>query len=313
MHKLDPKFYEEEPKELIVSRNTKKLWAVLLDLLLEFDEVCKRRGIKYFLDSGTLLGAVRHKGFIPWDDDVDVIMTRSEYNKLCACASEEFKHPYFFQTNATDPGSMRGHAQFRNSLTTGILKGETSNGVPLYSFNQGIFLDVFIVDKIPNDDAEYERFATELGRAKSLPFQIREWKKYGRLLLRHHVCYGTIRFGIKGLFYLIKDKILHRDSMREAYDRFEQLAQKYDSDPHAKRCSTISFQPLRPVEKRFNVSMFSDQVMVDFAGYKFPAPKDWDEYLKCLYGNWRKHVIGGSVHGGMIIDTEKPYTEYLKK
>jgi len=314
MHRIDPRFYEEESKELIVSARTKRLWAVLLDLMLEFDEVCKRNGITYFLDSGTLLGAVRHKGFIPWDDDVDVIMTRSEYRKLCACASREFKHPYFFQNNTTDPGSMRGHAQLRNSSTTGILKFETKDGVPMYSYNQGLFLDIFILDKIPNDDSEYEKYAAELQRAKELPFQIREYKAFGRLLLKgRSICYPTIRYGLIGVYYLLKDRLLKRDSVRDAYDRFDSLVQKFDSDDSATRCSSISFQPFRPVKKRFPLSMFADVVEVDFAGYKFPAPREWDDLLKCYYGDWHEHVVGGSMHGGMIIDTERPYTDYLKK
>jgi len=313
MHIIDSSFYEEEVKELIVSRKTKKLWAVLLDLLLEFDEVCKRRNIKYFLDGGTLLGAVRHNGFIPWDDDVDVIMTRDEYRKLCECACEEFQHPYFFQNNETDPGSMRGHAQLRNSLTTGILKSEMCDGVPIHRFNQGIFMDIFILDKIPNGDLEYERFAAELSAAKARPFVLRECKRCGRCLLRGHWNLHVLRYGVKGLAYIINDWLLKEDSVREAFDRFDQLAQKYNASPDANRCSAISFQPLRPIKKRLPVSMFSEQTDVTFAGYKFPAPKEWDEYLKCHYGDWHEHVVGGCMHGGMLVDTEHPYTDYLKK
>ena len=148
---LPERFFANENREIPVDNAKKKVWAILLDLLCEFDRVCKENNIQYFLDSGTLLGAVRHGGFIPWDDDVDVVMLRNDYKRLCEIAQSKFAPPYFFQTNSTDPGSARGHAQLRNSETTGILRDEIQDGRPLYSFNQGLFVDVFALDAVPDD------------------------------------------------------------------------------------------------------------------------------------------------------------------
>ena len=112
-------FLEEEVRcGYTVSVEMKKLWAVELDLLAEFDRVCRKHGLTYFVDSGTLLGAVRHKGFIPWDDDIDVAMFREDYRKLPRIAAQEFQHPYFFQTPFTDPGLVMGGSRLRNSDTT---------------------------------------------------------------------------------------------------------------------------------------------------------------------------------------------------
>ena len=93
---------EEERCGYIVSKQMKEVWAVELDLLAELLRVCKKHGIKVFASGGTMLGAIRHKGFIPWDDDIDMMMFRSDYDKLCAIAAEEFVEPYFFQTEYTD-------------------------------------------------------------------------------------------------------------------------------------------------------------------------------------------------------------------
>ena len=134
-----------------VTRQRKEIWAVELDLLAEFDRVCRKYDLKYCADGGTLLGAVRHQGYIPWDDDLDVAMLRRDFEKLNEIAPKEFKKPYFWQTEETDPGSARGHAQLRNSDTTSIIaleyKHQRHN-----NFNQGIFIDIFPFDTVIDDE-----------------------------------------------------------------------------------------------------------------------------------------------------------------
>lgn len=123
--KLPKHFLEGETRcGYYISPEMKKVWAIELDLLAEFMRICDIHHLKYWADGGTLLGAVRHKGFIPWDDDIDIIMMRDDFDKLCKFGPQEFKYPYFFQTEETDPGSARGHVQIRNSETTGMLKSE---------------------------------------------------------------------------------------------------------------------------------------------------------------------------------------------
>ena len=124
-----------------VSAKMKKIWAIELDLLSKFDEVCKKHGIKYVALWGTVLGSVRHKGFIPWDDDIDVGMDRENYNRLCAVAGSEFKHPYFFQTPLTDRAYFVPMARLRNSLTTAAISGFDPS-----LFNSGIYIDIDILD-----------------------------------------------------------------------------------------------------------------------------------------------------------------------
>ncbi len=96
---------EKERCGYVVSHEMKKVWAVMLDLLSEFDRICNKYGLQYQASWGTLLGAVRHKGG-PWDDDLDVQMFRDDYNKLCEVAPQEFKHPCLFQSRTTDPFSF---------------------------------------------------------------------------------------------------------------------------------------------------------------------------------------------------------------
>ena len=144
-------FLNEENRDgYVVSAEMKSVWAVELDLAQELLRVCRKHNLKIFADFGTLLGAVRHKGFIPWDDDMDFSMFREDYEKLCSIAPDEFKQPYFFQYSNSGKEFVNGHAKLRNSLTTGIVKNELGRNL---GYNQGIFIDIFPLDNVSNNGA----------------------------------------------------------------------------------------------------------------------------------------------------------------
>jgi len=140
--KLREDFFDEEVIcGYRVYGGTKEVWAVNLGLLDFFKGFCEKQGLRYFMGFGTLLGAVRHQGFIPWDDDVDVIMPREDFERLKKMASE-IKKPYFLQTEDTDPGFWHGGLiKLRNSDTACI---EQKNFDA--EFNQGIALDILPLD-----------------------------------------------------------------------------------------------------------------------------------------------------------------------
>ena len=97
--KLKKNFYDEEIIcDYVVSEEMKKIWAINLELMSVFKKVCQKHNLKFFMGFGTLLGAFRHQGFIPWDDDVDIIMPRSDFEKLKKL-NNEFKEPYFLQSS----------------------------------------------------------------------------------------------------------------------------------------------------------------------------------------------------------------------
>ena len=146
---LPESFFEEELKcGFLISKERKKIWAVLLDLLIKFDSVCKEHHLTYCFTDGSLLGAVRHKGFIPWDDDLDVSMPRADYEKLQTLGGE-FGDPYFLQTPYTDKGYFYSFVKIRNKNTTGLSKAFMYQG-----FNDGLFLDVFPLDEVDSEQGE---------------------------------------------------------------------------------------------------------------------------------------------------------------
>lgn len=156
--KLDipEKFFEgEERCGYYVSPEMKKVWAVQLDLLAEFSRVCEKHNLRWWMDCGTLLGAVRHKGFIPWDDDVDVIMMRNDYECLLKIADDEFNRPYSMRSIYNEE-RLLSYLKLHNTDTTMLEQNAINmlkNGITP-EFAQGIFIDIFPLDSLPDDDRE---------------------------------------------------------------------------------------------------------------------------------------------------------------
>ncbi len=277
---LDKGFFQPEIRdgfEVLTCR--KEVWAVEMDLLSKFIKVCEAYGLTYFAEAGTLLGAIRHGGFIPWDDDIDVVMPRRDYDILCSVAGENFRPPYFFQTEYTDPGSARdNHAQLRNSDTTGILHTELQKQ---YRFNQGIFIDIFPLDELP-PAAEREAFfgALKVLREKSYQYT-----------------YEVMRVDYTG------DNIY--------YKQLDSLVKKYNGSG-ANKIGMISYS----LDKKHNIRNTSDYaaaVLVPFENMRIAVPIGYKNVLRTIYGIWNAFDIGSSVHGDVFFDTDYSYTKYVRR
>lgn len=304
-------FLDDEAKTLIVPRHRKEVWAIELDLLVQLDSVCRRHDIRYFCDGGTLLGAVRHGGFIPWDDDIDVIMSRAEYEKLNAVAPSAFQHPYFWQTNETDPGSARGHAQLRNSCTTAILKSEMLHGKPIYRFNQGIFIDVFPFDALPDDMTERNAFRQRILSCKATIAHLRRSRIPISFLKNHMSICRTMFRAYQNSRIRVSEFIHGCDALNEACRKLEKQLIQFN-DRNMKEMGPLSVDPYH--HEILPASFFEEALELDFEFVKIPVMKHYIQSLEIHYGpNWREHVVGTSAHGGMFIDTDRPYTEYIPK
>jgi len=115
----------------------RQLQLILLRILKTFHGICEAEGLRYWLDSGTLLGAVRHGGFIPWDDDIDVVMPREDYAKFCAIAADRLPFDMFFQSSATDPGFLCPWIKIRDRFSYIV------EGTGPYPYSQAASIDVF--------------------------------------------------------------------------------------------------------------------------------------------------------------------------
>ena len=124
----------------------KQLQRIELEMLIEVDRICRKYHIQYSLDGGTLLGAIRHKGFIPWDDDIDVIMLRPEYFRFRkVCKQELDQSRFFLQDYLSDPYYRWGYAKIRRNNTKFMRQGQET-----LKQHSGIFIDIFVADNVPD-------------------------------------------------------------------------------------------------------------------------------------------------------------------
>ena len=268
----------------------KDIWAVELDLLRVFLQYCERHGLRCWVEGGTLLGAVRHKGFIPWDDDVDLAMPREDYDRMCRIGNEGLEEPYFLQTAYSDTDYHRGHAQFRRSDTAAIRPSDCYQ-----PFNQGIFIDIFPLDAAPDDRAlVHEHRKRCLKILKLLKAKNTHCITSGRLTL---------------VFRKLKARwMVKKMGWTTIYEKAEEEMRALARMPHTKVGELTSLGE----DKLWDKSIFAETVMLPFENLMVPAPKGWDAFLRVSFGDdYMTPIQAPSMHGEVVFDTERSYKEVL--
>ena len=289
-------FEEEERLGFRIERQRKELWAIELDMLDELDRVCRKLKVRYFLDGGTLMGAARDGHIIPWDDDVDVAMLREDYDRFLQTAPREFKEPFFLQTGYTEADYFRGHSQLRRSDTCAILPAELGRA----RFNQGIFLDIFVLDEL--FPKKVNRQYRDVDRLRAL------WRRctdraYHGSPLRWVIRQGYYRFAQMRGF-----------CSADVYTRWERIFRSQ------KKSEYVDYLMLnkRPEQIHFlRRSWYEQTAELPFEGKLFPVPKGYREYLAAYYGDdWKTPKNIPSMHnaeGQVIYDVDRSYKDVLKE
>lgn len=233
----------------------KALHSALLDIMREIDRVCRENNIDYFLDSGSTLGAIRHKGFIPWDDDIDVGMTRDNYDRFLSIAPQKLGNDFFLQTIDTDPHYNKLHAKVRKNNTVFMENGNENKNM-----HQGVFIDVFPFDRIP---VSLSKIYIWLNEAYYRMFFRLTFTEYRITSFKDFLC-----------------KIIIGHNPQKRYNT---LCSSFVSK---KAKGMISYCYFLNEHYVFKKELFENTMDVEFEGYNFKIMKDYDEYLRIMYGDY---------------------------
>ncbi len=270
-----------------------QLRRVELDILKEFEKVCEQLQLKYYCIYGTALGAIRHKGYIPWDDDIDVGMPRKDYDVFVEKAQMLLPENYFVQTHMNEHEYLNPFAKLRKSDTTFIEIASKEACI-----NHGIYIDIFPLDGYP----------------------LNKWSEF--LFKWKRVVYDSYIFADRGGAELgMRNRILVKIgrlftgniSAWEAVVRKEKLIRKTDYDKADMVGVMVEDYPTKEAVPK---ECFGEGVTVRFENTSIRVPSNWHMYLEHKYGNYMQlppETEQFPLHVCEIIDFEKPYTYYEKE
>lgn len=278
-----------------VSARMKRIWAMELDMVKRFVEVCEEHHLRYWMMGGTLLGAVRHKGFIPWDNDIDLAMPRKDFDRLLEIGPEAFQPPLFFQTPVTEQSRFFStFVKIRNEKGTAATREDYESGI-----NCGIFIDIFCIDVIP--DSYW---------ARKLYFRrLIEIIKMQRFALGKTLSGGFANRVKHALQYLVYRFVYHSPDTATLFKIYQKMAGAYAG----KNCRQVAHQAFGYSEKFiWNKEDWGEPVPMAFEDMILNAPHGQDAVLRRQYGDYMKLPEDKSTHDYFDFDPDIPYTEYYR-
>jgi lipopolysaccharide cholinephosphotransferase len=273
----------------------RQLQLAQLDLLLELKRICEKNNINYFLIAGSLIGAVRHQGFIPWDDDIDVAMLRDDYERFAQVCPKELDSAYSLIDWNIDKSSPLGFMKLKIKNTK-LIEAISCDS----NCNKEIFLDIFPYDEAPAKKSQQIRQNIKIVMLKKI------------LLLRCDYRLSEEHRGFKKIFNKTLYKLLQllflpfkTDKIREMFDK-ETLKYKGKNTGY---CINYSSDYKYQNEIK-DISYFDEYVKLNFEGYEIPACKEYHKYLTEIYGDYMqlppesqrvpRHNIGIDLNGYKI-------------
>ena len=247
------------------SQTLRKVQLVLLEIAKEVKRVCDENNIKYFLDSGTLLGAIRHRGFIPWDDDLDIGMMRSDYEKFCNIAPRCLKNEYFLQTWENDEYFGLPFAKIRKKNTVYIENKASKRA------KNGFYVDVFPYDHAPDINFERDKLLKNLANIERLILMkchYEPWNMTAKMDLKKRIGYIPYQFCSK---FIKKSALINK---------YVKLAKSVTNGSDI----YIQFGTVKGFFAPYKA--FGEGVFHVFEDEMFRVPADYDLYLTSMYGDY---------------------------
>lgn len=271
--------------------NVRDVQEKILEVIKYIDAVCRTHGITYYIMGGTALGAVRHGGFIPWDDDLDIFMTPAEYEKFKKAFDAEHSPLFVLQEWRTTPNYLE-YAKVRMNGTTFIEEAFKDRA----DLHQGIYVDIMILHKVPKDHLIQRLVYLESKFVTLYALSQRNWKPKtkGQALVLNSLHFMPCKLMAKCFYH----RIYHYDNWQDNF----------------MYCYWIT--PARFRSGLFDASFFSDPVDIPFEDTMLLGSAKIKEYLAYRYGDYMKlpteEARKAAVHA-MIFDVNKDYTEYFGK
>lgn len=238
-----------------------------LQILKEFDKLCKTNGLTYFITAGTLLGAVRHKGFIPWDDDIDVVMLRKDFKKLNGVCKKALPEGLFLQDKKNDKGYPFHFDKIRLDNTEVV--DPFLEGVNMH---KGIYIDVFPVDKCPENN-KLAQFMFKWVSTTSYALIAKQNKDFDFDYTKKsaHMLYHFMIKMPRGFVIAMRDFVVGI----------------FNVFCSGKKLCTVSGAHGFPRET-YKSEWFEEKIMLPFESGEYPAPKGYDSLLTNMYGDYMK-------------------------
>ena len=273
-------FYDEVRDGFYIPGMMKRAWGASMKILSEIDRICKKYDIHYFISAGTLLGAVREGNFIPWDDDLDVIMLRDDFKKFSRVVEGEIISELTFsfgQDGEKDKGYLAAISISEMEFRAEALR-------TFYEFPYPAIVDIFILDDLAKDE-EVESRRKEVLKMLTIMIASVEQNGVGKECFQKEV--QLIEELIP--FHFTEEE----NFLPELYHAFHAFCQLYNGK--GEEVAYLPYQLYHP-ETKFPKKAFQGEKQIAFCGYPFPAPVDYDTVLKVIYGNYRKRVKAGGEH-----------------
>lgn len=251
-------------------RKIEEIHEILFDILVAIDELCEKHGITYYLDSGTLLGAVREKDFIPWDDDADITMKREDYERFLS-VSDELPEKYKLVT----PDKYGGYFfDFTPRVLdmSAPLREETSADIAQNNHQNRVAVDIFIIDRAPDDKKEFSRmvFCQKMIYGNAMAHRYEKSREKHSFMQNMQV--AVLR--TMGRFMRLE----------KIFARQEKLSTSYRNENTSHYCVT-NF-PVRALGHHFEKEVFAEPLKMTLHGREFSCPSGYDEILTKYYGDY---------------------------
>ena len=256
--------------KVLSGEELRRLQLIQTELMVQVDALCRKHGISYVIACGSLLGAVRHKGFIPWDDDGDICMLREEYEKFRQVAGELDPEICWFQDHSTDEDYLWGYGKVRRTGTTYVRAGDEH-----LKARTGVYIDIFPMDDIPQ---------SALGQVMDV----------GRCWTQRNILYAGVGKYSAGGIRKALFKMVSGIPPERVFHRLEKRTEKCHNDT-SNDVRLLMFNlwdherdHLLPYGYGMPKKWFLDRAEYEFEGHLLYGPKDYDAVLTYLYGDYMK-------------------------